>query len=304
MTWLWFALLASSAWAVVQLVDKTLISSEAPSPRHYLVASGVAALVPTILMPLLLTSFVTFPGPAMAAGGIFAGVLYFASNAFFFKALLDMDASLSAAALAAVPGLTAIGSWLILSETIGWLPVAGLVAIAGGVIVMSEAPREARRVRPPLKAWGSLTIAGLLLVAEYLIEGTIVQDMHPLDVFFWTRVGVVLSVVVFAALRWRFVRETIRWAFVERRRVGALTVSNEALDMGAIACLIAAFSAGPVGLSTAVAYTQAAFVFVFTLMANAVVPGTIPTNSDKKGGITWRAIGLLVVVLGVFLTTT
>lgn len=303
MTWLWLALLSSAAWAVVQLVDKTLISSEAPSPRHYLVVSGVAALVPTVVMPALLTSFVTVPGPRMAAAGVLAGVLYFLSNAAFFKALLDMDASLSAAALAAVPGLTTIGSWLVLSETVGWLPVAGVVAITGGVIVMSEASRAARSSRPPLRAWTSLIIAGLLLVGEYLIEGSLVADLHPLDVFFWTRIGVVGSMAVFALLRWRFVLTTIRWAFVERRRVGALTVSNEALDMAAIACLIAAFNAGPVGLSTAVAYTQAALVFVFTLGVNAMKSGTIPTDSDKRGSITWRAIGLLVVVLGVFLTT-
>lgn len=304
MTWLWFALLASLAWATVQLVDKTLVSTEAPSPNHYLVASGIAAIAPSVLMPLLVGAYVTTPAPVMMLGGIAAGVLYFASNAFFFKALLHMDASLSAAALAAVPGVTALGSWLILSESVGLLPVAGILVIALGVIVMSGATAESRRHRPPLRAWLLLMVAGTFLVAEYLVEGSLVRELHALDVFFWTRIGVVGCVAAFALVRWRFVIYTIRWAFVTRRRVGALTVSNEALDMIAVASLIAAFSVGPVGLSTAAAYTQVAFVFLITILVNALRPQTIPTEGDKRGNLLWRTLGLTAVVAGVFLTTT
>jgi uncharacterized membrane protein len=303
-TWFWFAALASLCWAVVQIVDKTLINRDAPSTNHYLVATGAAALAPVLLMPLPLHNYVTIPYPSVLASGIAAGVCYFIANAFFFRSLLYIDASLSSAGLATIPGITAVMSYLVLGQRLGLLPVTGIVAITAGVVVMSRVDSAGVEVsRPPLKAWVLLGAAILLYVTEYIIEGTIVRYVHALDVFFWTRIGVLACTAILAVANWRFVRDAIVWAFFSSRRVGAFTVSNELLDMLAVASLIAAYSLGPVGLSTAIAYTQAAFVLAITLLVNAVRAGTIPTEGDRPGALRWRVVGLGVVLVGVFMTS-
>lgn len=305
MTWLVAALLASLAWAIVQLVDKTLIDAKStPSTDHYLVASGISALLPVALFPFVLRQHLTTQDTLTIVLSCLAGVCYFVSNSFFFRAVAHIDASVSSAALAAVPGMTAVGSWLVLSEALGWLPVAGIIAISIGVFVMSRTPkgRTTTSKRVPLRAWVFLAIAELILVVEYLIEGAAAKHLPAVGVFFWTRVGVLACMVALVTANRQFVMDAIRWAFLRSRRVGYLTVTNECLDMIAITLLIASYRSGPVGVATAVAYTQSAFVFILTLAANTFRPNTVPTEGDRRGILRWRVVGLVLVLVGVFLS--
>jgi drug/metabolite transporter (DMT)-like permease len=302
MSWPILALLASLTWAAVQLIDKTLIDSTAtPSSDHYLVVSGATALLPVLLMPLIFSEYVTIPNALSVSLAIGAGACYFVANAFFFRAVSYIDASVTAAALAAVPALTAVGSWLILNETFGWLAIAGLVSITLGVFVMSQAPTRGKKI--PRKAWLYLALAELVFVAEYLLEGTTVRHLSPLTVFFWTRIGILLCLGVLASFNLRFTREAFRWAFLRSHKVGLLTLGNECLDMVAITLLIASYRSGSVGLATALAYTQSAFVFLATLGVNFLRPGTIPTVGDRPGTLRWRLGGLVFVMIGVVLAS-
>jgi drug/metabolite transporter (DMT)-like permease len=301
--WYVFALLASLAWSVVQLVDKTLISSQAPSSNHYLVISGMTTVVSLLVLPLVATHDLSVPTTLTLIGSIGAGVCYFASNGFFFRALNNIDASVNSAVLATTPGLTAIGSWLILGQDLGWPEVTGVIAISVGVLIMSQFGRGKATNRPPASAWMSICIAELLLVTEYILEGVVVEHIPALDVLFWSRVGVVMATAAFAVVRWRLVVEAVSWAFSRSRHVAALSAANECLDIVAIGLLITAYSRGPIGVATALAYTQAAFVFGISLLVNAIRPKTIPTEGDDvhASGLGWRAVGIVIVIAGVFL---
>src|SRR5438132_7308358 len=245
MTWFLLAILASLTWAIVQLVDKTLITDDAPSPKHYWIISGVAALAPVVVMPVALPRLVVLPEKSILILAMFAGVCYFVSNAFFFRAVLRIDASISSAALAAVPSLTAVGSWLILNESFSWFHVAGIVAITLGVFVMSNfGSGNAKKSKIPPRAWVFLASSEIILVVEYLVEGAVVKHISPLSAFFWSRVGVILCVFLVSLTRPRLVREALQWV-LHSKKGGLLTTGNECLDVLAIALLLAACRWGP-----------------------------------------------------------
>jgi len=300
MTWLLFSLISATCWAAVQIVDKTIIVNEAPSVGHYLFVSGLASLPVVAIGSIFLdVTAISVEGIVLATA---SGVCYFIVTAFLFHALVSLDASVAAAALATVPALATVAAWPILGQTLTVLPAAAVLLITAGASVIYWRGRETLSTGKIRRAWFAVLGAVVVLVAEYMIDGYVVQSAPAPTVFYWTRVGVATATLLFAAIRPRRCLDAIKWLIRRRQRVASLTFANELLDMAGVASLIAAYSTGPVGLSTGVAYSSPAIVYGATLIINFVKPGLIPADGDRSNWIS-RGIGILLVVVGVLLAT-
>jgi drug/metabolite transporter (DMT)-like permease len=299
MTWFALAVLASLMWAIVRVLNKTLAASEAPSTQHRWAITGVVAIAPVVLILVLVPRYAALPDTRLLLIVMLAGACSFISNAFFFQAALSIDVATTSASLAGIPGLTAIGSLLLLNEKIGWIPIVGIIEITAGVVLMSRAAAPKRPKRKlPRGAVLSLGAAVATLTAEYLIEGATARYLPTLNVFYWTRIGVLVCVGILSLLKPRLVRDAFRWAFLDNRNIGVLTISSECLAMLAVASLIGAYRVGPVGLATAIAYTQSAFVLVITLAVNSARPGTIPMEDEHPDAVRLRSLGFMLIVWG------
>ncbi len=301
MTWLAFSLFAASCWAIAQLIDKIIIEKAAPSSDQYLLVSGMAAVPVLVLGPLLAGTSLTGISAGKVSLSIAAGVLSFLTNALFFFALKTLDASAASAAFSMTPAAAAIGSWVIFGQKITILSAMGLALSAIGAVLMNAERREdgGRNVR---KAWIALGAASALAVTEYIIEGYVVKEVPPSTVFYWTRAGVVAAITAFATIQPQAAREAFAWVIRRSRAAGALSFGNGALNMIAIASLIAAYTRGPVGLATGVAYADSALVYMATIGINAIRPKTIPSKGDVKYRGR-RVSGVTIVVLGVLVAS-
>jgi drug/metabolite transporter (DMT)-like permease len=300
MTWLLFSLISATCWAAVQMVDKTIIVNEAPSAGHYLFVSGLASLpVVAIGSTSLDVTAISIEGIVLATA---SGVCYFLVTAFLFHALVSLDASVAAAALATVPVLATAAAWPILGQKLTILSAASVLLITAGASIIYWRGRETLSTRKMRRAWFAVLGAVVVLVAEYMIDGYVVQSAPGPTVFYWTRVGVAIATFLFVAIQPRRCLDAIKWLIRRRQRVASLTFTNELLDMAGVASLIAAYSTGPVGLSTGVAYSSPAIVYGATLIINFAKPGLIPADGDRSNWIS-RGIGILLVVVGVLLAT-
>jgi drug/metabolite transporter (DMT)-like permease len=300
MTWLFFSMASATCWAAVQIVDKTIIENEAPSPGHYLFVSCLASLPVVAIGPIFLDiASISVEGIFLA---IASGLCYFLATAFLFHALVSLDASVTAAALAVVPALATVAAWPILGQKLTVLSAIAVLLITAGVIIMSWRGHATLRTGKIRSAWLAVLGAALVLAAEYLIDGYVVESAPAPTVFYWTRSGVATATLLFAAIRPRHCLDAIAWLIRRRHIVATLTFGNEVLDMAGVASLITAYSRGPVGLSTGVAYSNPAIVYGATLAINFFRPRLIPTGSDHSE---WRprALGILLVVAGVLLAT-
>jgi uncharacterized membrane protein len=299
MTWILFSLIAATCWAIVQLVDKTLIETEAPSSNQYLFVTGLAS-VPVVIFGLTVIGYQGSITTRVIILSVVAGICYFVANAFFFYSLNLLDASVAAASVAIVPAGAALAAWLILGQVVGRMPLIGIALITLGIATMGAQRGGVVSSQNVWSAWAALIAANALLIAEYVIEGYAVGDANPAVVFYWTRVGVVLATFFFMILRFTEARKAMRWLIYRKRKVGALSLGNEALDMLAISCLLVAYAHGPVGLATSVAYANPVLVYLFTLSINHLNPGTVPSDGDVKYR-TQRIGGLVIIVSGVVL---
>lgn len=300
MTWLLFSLASATCWAAVHIIDKTIIENEAPSASHYLIVSGLISLPIVAIGP----TFIEIT--AISAEGIYlsiaSGLCYFLVTAFLFHALVSLDASVAAAALAAVPALATAAAWPVLGQKLTAASAVAVLLITAGVFMAYWHGRAMLNTARTRSAWLAMLGAVVVLVVEYIIDGYVVETAPGPTVFYWTRIGVATATLMFAASRSKRFLEAIRWLIRRRRIVASLTVTNELLDMAGVASLIAAYTRGPVGLSTGVAYSSPAIVYGATLTINFVRPGLIPTDSDRSNWLS-RGIGIVLVVAGVLLAT-
>jgi uncharacterized membrane protein len=300
MTWLLLSMISATCWAAVHIVDKTIIQSEAPSVGHYLFVSSLTSLPVVALAPVALD--VTAVGAEEIFLSIASGLCYFIVTALLFHALVYLDASVTAAALAVVPALATVAAWPILGQQLTALTGVAVLLIAAGAFVLYWRRHETLSTGNMRRAWFAVLGAVIVLVAEYTIDGYVVENAPAPIVFYWTRVGVATATFLFVATRPARCLEAVRWLIRRRRVVATLTFANELLDMAGVAALIAAYSRGPVGLSTGVAYSNPAIVYGATLVINFVRPGLVPTDSDRSNWLS-RGLGMLLVVVGVLLAT-
>lgn len=300
MTWLLFGLISATCWAAVQIIDKTIIEYEAPSASHYLVVTGLISFPVVLIGPVFID--VGDISPAATILSVASGVCYFLVTAFLFHALVSLDASVAAAALATVPALVAAAAWPVLGQELTALPVLAVLLISVGVFATAWRGRGALDAARTRRSWFAMLGAVATLVVEYVIDGYVVETVPGPTVFYWTRIGVAAATFLFAASRPRRLLEAVRWLVRRRRIVATVTVTNELLDMAGVAALIAAYSRGPVGLATGIAYSSPVIVYSATLLINLARPGLIPTDSDRSNRIS-RGIGVLLVVGGVLLAT-
>lgn len=300
MTWLLFSLISATCWAAVHVIDKTIIENEAPSASHYLIVSGLISLPIVVVGPIFIEI------TAISAEGIYlsvtSGVCYFLVTAFLFHALVSLDASVVAAALAAVPALATAAAWPILGQKLTAATIGAVLLITAGVFMTYWRGRAMLSTTRTRSAWLGMLGAVVVLVVEYIIDGYVVETTPAPTVFYWTRIGVATATLMFAVSRSKRFLEAIDWLIRRRQVVASLTVTNELLDMAGVASLIVAYARGPVGLSTGVAYSSPAIVYGATLMINFIRPGLIPTDTGRSNWAS-RGIGIVLVVAGVLIAT-
>jgi drug/metabolite transporter (DMT)-like permease len=199
MTWLFFSMASATCWAAVQIVDKTIIENEAPSPGHYLFVSCLASLPVVAIGPIFLDiASISVEGIFLA---IASGLCYFLATAFLFHALVSLDASVTAAALAVVPALATVAAWPILGQKLTVLSAIAVLLITAGVIIMSWRGHATLRTGKIRSAWLAVLGAALVLAAEYLIDGYVVESAPAPTVFYWARSGVATATLLFAAIQ-------------------------------------------------------------------------------------------------------
>lgn len=295
-SWVLLALASATLWAVVSLVDKTILERVIRHPATYLIISGASAVVPALLLPVFFD--VTGASMPVAVAAAATGILYVFYNYLFFKSLQKSDASVVVNLWLLCPLFCTAWSLLFFGETLSLLVTAAIVTIVAGVAITSYSRDSAKtRLRGRIAA---LFMIGSAFVAsiDYAIQDFLVRENTPLVVFYWSRVGVVISVLFLCLAIPQLRIAVFDLSRTVRLRAFSAAAINEALDMIATFSLIVAYAQGPLGPVTTIAATQPAFVLLFILVINRVRPSTIPSEGDERYKVR-RAIGISITILGI-----
>jgi drug/metabolite transporter (DMT)-like permease len=300
MTWLLLSLGAATLWACVTLTDKTFLGRYIPFPTLYLAISAAASLIPLVFLPLIVSI------PAISARYIvlsgLVGILYVIYTYLYFQSLVRADASVVANLLLLVPILSTLLGTLLFNETFGAITYLGIVAVICGVGLTSGSGniRVSRHGITISTAVGLMIASAILTAGDYALQKYLVAHITEVSVLYWSRVGIVLAAIVLFGSLPQLRMQLRSLLALGRWYVLPVSVGNELLDVVATFMTFVAYARGTLALVGTAISVIPVIVFAGTLIINYGVPGTIPSEEDRR---LWkpRLAGLIVTIIGVYI---
>jgi len=296
--WIPIAFTAVLLYVVGNIIDKYLIEDlrdeeTNESQPNTLVLFSALFSIPTILIALLMGGGI-FVSPIQLVAGISVGLLNGLYLLLYLYAIAESELSRVTPIFQSVPIFTGIMGFFVLGEILTTPQItAGLLVIAGAIILSYERSEEHFRLKPFFLILGSSFAVAIQLT---LFKFT------ALETSYWT--GVLLNGVglaVFGFLIYIFhahARQHIHKIFREKQyRMIGLNAVNEVIDLLAYFTLLFATTLGPIALvQTVHAYHP---VFVFIISALATYFGLKGLQEDiSKESMLQKAVGIVCITAG------
>lgn len=303
-SWLIFSLAAALIWAVVNILDKIVVSRYIDKVVVYVVFTGLTSLLGIGLSLFFEVEILSAPYLILA---ILTGILYQAYTYLFFRALQISDASSVANMLLLVPMFSVIVGRFFFGELFQAWTYVGIFLVLIGVLCASWEANSSSglglkkgRLTPALAL---MTLSAVLTTVDYSLQKAVLMITSETTLFLWSRVGVFLATILILAM-FRSVVPSMRHAIKSIPRIIIpVVLFNSVIDMVATFALMAAYAVGPLGLATTSVSTQPVFVLLLVIVLNRIIPKLVPSKAEKE----WfflRLVVMVTTIVGVYLIGT
>lgn len=304
MSYVLIALIAYFVVAVEIVIDKFLLSSKRVShPAIYAFYSGVMTAFVLFLIPLPKFHMI---GSFDILIRIIAGIFFTYGILLLFYAFNKSEASRVMPVVGAIiPIVTFIISGLFFGEQLTLLQTVSVaILILGGLLISFEIPLKINKKRFFVGFYFSI-LAGILLAIEASLFKYFSDGDNFLNVFVWTRFGVVLgalSLLLFPT--WRgYILKSFHGSPQKQRKnqvTGILFVLTKILGgVGSILTKLA-ISLGSVTIVNAMVSTQYVFILAIGLLMSLRFP-KIFQEKESILVISQKVISIVIISIGVFL---
>ncbi len=292
-SWVYLSLLSGFLMAVVNLLDRYVLTRLVKRALAPIVVLGVIGLVPGLLV-LAVKGRVGLAGAELLLA-VGAGLIFLAMAYFYFRAAQVEEISRVVPLFYLSPAMVAILARVLLNENLSGRKYAGIaLLVAGAVLISSRWPPGLRRG----PAFGFMILAAGALAAYTLATKAVLKSADYWTVFALARLGMFMGItpVVFRN------RKELKAELTGRRggKVVVLMAGNEALAMAGSFVFTLAASRGPISLVNALASTQPFFVLGLTLSLARFWPGLLGEETSR-GAVILKIAAILVMFAGVFL---
>ncbi|MET0011835.1 EamA family transporter [Dehalococcoides mccartyi] len=269
MSWFFAALLATALLGVVNILDGHLLQKRFPSLKAFILPVGL--LMVSYNLPLALVfPFAEGTPPDIILLAVTAGLLRAFSVYIMLFALKTEEVSRVIPIYYSYPIFVSLMAVPLLGESIGLLRWLAILAVVGGVILVSA--RKNGNGRP--FRLGRTTV--LLILAGLLISGSDVINKHVLEVItFWNSYwisGVCLALFLLAVSFRRSVFAELK-GLAKPLLCYSLIVLDELFLFGGMLLLLWAIQHGPISLVSAISSTRPLFVLVYAFVLLRLIPG-------------------------------
>lgn len=300
--WLLLALLAAGMWGMVNVIDKIIVEKHITNPLIYLIFSGVYGLIPAVFLAILGIQSVSI---SIIFLSMLTGVILIAYTYLYFKALQYSDTSVVVSLLQMIPIFSLLWGYLFFGEVFGPLTYVGIVLILAGATLISI-PSKIEKSNID-RGWKKLVSYAMLLMIPstflasigYAIQNYTVEYGNSATIFFWGRIGALLSIgILFLSKKLR--DETLITLRKVGLKINLTVITNEIISVVAVFAVIYAYSIGSLSLVSTTLSIQPFFAISFVLIINSLRKNTIPDNTTKKVFLK-RIIYISMLVIGVYL---
>lgn len=299
MNWLFYAILSPAVYALVNFVDKHLVSNEIKDYKAMPIYTSVVAFFAGSLFWII----TGFPLLNSRDGLIvlFTGMIAVWSLFLYFKALADEETTTIIILFQTLPVLSLIFAYIFLGETITSRQFLGFVLILAGSLGIT--------LKPKAKGEKIISKAFFLILAYnvlWALSGVLIKFAINANSFskilsyesWGIALGGAIVFLLFPGIRKAFLAnvKTIR------KRTVNIIILNEGLFVFAKSLGFYAFSLGPVALVSVLTSTQVFFGIIYGVILTKAFPKLFKEDISKEG-IAKKITMAVLVILGIILLT-
>lgn len=299
MDWIVFALAAPFVWAIVNIVDKILVSDFIKSASAIVIIEGFVGL--PVAFALVVYPGITFPPNEVIFLIFVSGGMLYAFNFLYYRALEKTDATMVAIMLQTAPIFTVIWGVAFFAELFDIYTYVGvIVVILAGFLAIND---EGKLGFPKIKGNTNFKVAiAYMLPGNFLLSLNYAIQKYSLDytdantVFSLARIGGFIFVVAFYFLKQN--RTLINNVVVSgRKKEWTAFLTIEILNLLGIYLITMAYKTGPVSLVTPLTAVQPIFVAIIGLIFGLALYGN---RKALSSGLTLpRLMAILLMIVGI-----
>lgn len=301
--WLFLALGAATMWGVVNVVDKIIVEKHIRNPLVYLIFGGIYGLIPAIFIGMRGLQPIS---STIVLLSMFTGFLLIVHTYLYFKALCFGDTSVVASLLQMSAVFSLVWGFLIFDEIFTISTYIGIFLVLCGATLIAV-PLQVEQAGD--KKWRRIVSHVMILMIPstffascgYAIQNYVVEYADASTVFFWGRIGTLLSVVVLLFDK-RIRSCTLDTLRKVDMKINFVIVVNEVTSILAVFMVIAAYALGSLSLVSTAISVQPLFAMVFVMVINSIKRDAIPDHTTRE--IFFLRLGcILLIVGGIYLIT-
>jgi drug/metabolite transporter (DMT)-like permease len=300
MDWLGLSLLSASMAGAINVIDKIIVGKHVKVPFILTILVGLYGAVPAAIVLCIGIEKISW---TLLLVCLLPGVAVVLFTLLYFKALKIADAPVVASSFQMASIFSVLWGYLFFNELFKIQTYAGIVLVISGVALISLEKKKAESGITTTRIGASLFLilpATVLLSSNYALQKYAVKFTNSLTVFFWGRIGSLLTALLLLLL-FSKLRHTFISAFPRKKTINLVILSNELVYLAVVFIQITAFSKGPLSLVATAISAQPLFVFFYILFIKIIKPRYVIDSSMSKSLILFRFFLILMIIFGIYL---
>ena len=289
--WVVFSLGSAFLMAVVNMIDKFVLTRWVRKPIVPLLILGLIGLVPAFVV----LSIQGFPSPSveMLLPSFLAGASFVLMSFFYFAAAQVEDISRLVPMFYLSPLFVSVLAAAFLGEVFPARKYLGVALLVAGAVLVSLRKKFKAFQRSGRSSW-RMILAALCLAFYTVLTKRALAASGFWTVFAWTRLSMMAVLAPFFFSEGRELRTTV---CEHGLKVAALLTFNETLAMAATLGITIALSSGFATLITTLSSVQPFFVLLFAMLLSLFFPKILKEETDRSA-LAIKFLAILLMFLG------
>ena len=292
MSWILFSILAAIVWAIVNTVDKYILTKLVRKPVIPLMILGVIGLFASFFVYLFHGfSYLSYFNIALA---FVAGIFYIMAILFYFKAVKIEEISRVVPLFYLTPLFVSILAAIFLGEIFTPIKYLGIFFLITGVVLISSKNFIKLSFG---KAFWFMIIASLTLSLNAVITKYLLNFADFWTIFSYVRIGAFFALIPIFC----FSFQDLIFAVREHGKKVIIVISlNEILNLVGVLLITIAMAIGYVTLVNALSSVQPFFVLLFAVILSVFYPKILKEEIGKSA-VLLKLIAITLMFIGIIL---
>jgi len=295
MLWVFFSILAAFIWAVVNMIDKYILTRWVRNPIVPVLILGIVGLIASIFIYLFrgfsnLSYFNIFLS-------FVAGILYILMCIFYFKAVKIEEISRVVPLFYLTPLFVLVLAAIFLGEIFTPIKYAGIFLLIIGAILISS--KNLTKVSLG-KAFWFMMLSSLVLSLHYIITKHLLNFADFWTVFSYTRIGTIFVLIPIFYFNFSDLVSTVK---EHGKKVVAVISLNESLNLVGVLLITIAAAIGYITLVNTLSNSIQPLFVLFSAVILSIFYPRILKEEIGKSTILQKLIAIALMFTGAVLIT-